>query len=498
MNDRKAADSQFERLNRLTVEKPCEASWESMEGGYRERFCTRCEKRVYDFRHLTEKEIERRIEAHRGSICARLTRNAEGDILFVGSHLPGTPQENASAPLPARLRRPQPAAAMLLTAILGATSASARSPGDDKVSSEAPRDPGTSRSGGDRIAVDEAMVVSAPEPEDFEVISGAVAVMAPPLHQAFEDSSLVLLATAGKTTAVEEIDPEEGYVEVETELEVEDVIKGGVTRGPVFLRYSAFAVPESDSAAVDEADSGRLRRGSLVLAFLEPSADSTGRNVYRALRHRPPMEVSEAQATAYRERLDELATALSPHSTGADGESAGESSMSTAEILDWLIKTAEEPLTRSEAVFALDGRDVTIAQRLRLRDALLRTRQIDWSDLALFRLVRAWAPKDSMEWLRVTAAEVARSAVRHDVAEPDLGSFWGAAESLGDRELMAHLSNGMGAIEALREKSLSDPGALTLDGELASSAVVRLSRELLQQFAERLEAEREPSEAAVR
>lgn len=69
-----------DRLNRLQNTFTCPASWEAMSGNARKRYCTECKKHVYDFAQLNERQIAALLEASRGNLCARLTRNTDGSI----------------------------------------------------------------------------------------------------------------------------------------------------------------------------------------------------------------------------------------------------------------------------------------------------------------------------------------------------------------------------------------------------------------------------------
>lgn len=65
-----------EKLNRLVIGSECRASWDEMQGDGARRFCAECQREVFDFAQMTEREIRARIEASHGRLCARLTRRA--------------------------------------------------------------------------------------------------------------------------------------------------------------------------------------------------------------------------------------------------------------------------------------------------------------------------------------------------------------------------------------------------------------------------------------
>jgi hypothetical protein len=65
-----------EKLNRLVIASECRASWDEMQGDGAQRFCAECQREVFDFAQMTEREIRARIETSQGRLCARLTRRA--------------------------------------------------------------------------------------------------------------------------------------------------------------------------------------------------------------------------------------------------------------------------------------------------------------------------------------------------------------------------------------------------------------------------------------
>ena len=108
-----------ERLNRLVIQSPCTASWETMEGEGAQRFCAECQREVYDFAQMTAASIHAELHARRGRMCARMTR--QGGRLVTAPAFEPPP---AATLLPRR--RPSAVAATLMTAWLAATSAPAQ------------------------------------------------------------------------------------------------------------------------------------------------------------------------------------------------------------------------------------------------------------------------------------------------------------------------------------------------------------------------------------
>lgn len=500
----------FTYLNELRIGSSCGASWERMEGGYRERFCSRCEKRVHDFRRLTPAEIDRRIGAHRGGICARLTRDPDGDLVFLGS------AAQVEGPGPA-LRRAPPAAAYLLTALLGAASASAQSPADAGTGIESSREPEADGQPGElpdelptsgAYAADEELTVAGELGDIGEVTMGVLAAPADPLPVAFSASPLVVLATVAETKVIEDVDEieaEGGYGEVETELEVDVLLKGTLPRGPLRLRYFAYLGAEG---AADDAEWTILPAGSSVLALLEPSADdaeAVGEPIWRSLR--PPRTLTEDETDAYRVRLEALASLLSEAESAAGSAPAPETDAAppSPELIEWLVGTAEEPLTRTETVDELDAVEITQSQRERLVAALVATRRFAESDLALFDLVREWAPEESQRWLREAAGEAAWSASQGAEPLPELWLFQRAAEALGEDDLRSRIDAAQVRIGALYdaayavEAETGAPSARPSDaGLIAAQDAEAISRDLLRSLADELLGSSEQEEPPVR
>lgn len=71
----------FEILNKLQIASPCPASWESMKGDDRVRFCDSCAKHVYNVAELTSAEALRVIAENEGHPCLSLYRRNDGTVL---------------------------------------------------------------------------------------------------------------------------------------------------------------------------------------------------------------------------------------------------------------------------------------------------------------------------------------------------------------------------------------------------------------------------------
>lgn len=68
------------KLDRLQIPEPCSVGWENMTGDDRSRFCSACNKHVYDLSAGTRRRAEAIIATSRGNLCARIVRRADGSI----------------------------------------------------------------------------------------------------------------------------------------------------------------------------------------------------------------------------------------------------------------------------------------------------------------------------------------------------------------------------------------------------------------------------------
>lgn len=66
---------------RLKVASPCSADWNSMEGDDRCRFCSLCQKNVYNLAGLSEAEARKLTEETDDRVCVRFYRRTDGTVL---------------------------------------------------------------------------------------------------------------------------------------------------------------------------------------------------------------------------------------------------------------------------------------------------------------------------------------------------------------------------------------------------------------------------------
>lgn len=70
-----------ELLANIKVASPCSARWGQMAGDDRARFCTQCQKHVYNLSNLTADEAAVLIREREGSLCARFYQRVDGTVL---------------------------------------------------------------------------------------------------------------------------------------------------------------------------------------------------------------------------------------------------------------------------------------------------------------------------------------------------------------------------------------------------------------------------------
>jgi hypothetical protein len=66
---------------RLKVASPCSADWDSMKGDDQCRFCSLCQKNVYNLTGLSDVESRQLIEDKDGKVCVRFYQRQDGTVL---------------------------------------------------------------------------------------------------------------------------------------------------------------------------------------------------------------------------------------------------------------------------------------------------------------------------------------------------------------------------------------------------------------------------------
>ncbi len=253
----------------------------------------------------------------------------------------------------------------------------------------------------------------------WEVLDpGDTLAEADPLRQMFEESTLVVFGTTGASVPSESNGRRKMTV---TSLRLELVLRGHETARQVQIHHEASLAP-----------------GTRILAFLKPGSAGA----YEPIDASYALKALPDEAfTAYRERLESLARLPRDPSLHPD------------DLAEWLVATAEEPLTRKAAVVeigeALDalgdfaqrqrtsedptagalrtsfslrlstGQDLesepapaliaaffTDRHRERLSQALLASSTLDLSDLTLYEIVRSWDGEEALSWLAQQVGEV--------------------------------------------------------------------------------------------
>lgn len=402
-----------DKLNRLRIASPCTESWDGMTGDPVGRHCARCDRQVFDFARMTPRQIEARVEASGGRLCARITRAGDGCLVTLPPPEP---------PLDWTGRRASPVAAALVTALLalrGAAAELASAAAEEASAAPQPDLPGSGRAQPETVPRHAAISRVAGIVTDSEAapLPGASVV----LRDRRTGMEASTVTRADGRYAIE--DPAPGTYSLSVSLEGFDTIlhedlvvsAGRVTHVEVTMPLNldqitvgVLAVPadeplrqvfsESDlvvtgvvgtSVGIDPEDpskleteirvtsvfkgrhagrslfvahaedeeTGRFAPGTKVLAFLRAGDPRPGRQtVYIAAGWERGLEVFQDDAlAAYADRLD----ALKRITRRGDPQ--------PEELAEWLVATAEEPLVRKEAkadlISALSSLDALATER---------------------------------------------------------------------------------------------------------------------------------------
>jgi hypothetical protein len=548
-----------EKLNALVIGFECRTSWDEMKGDGPRRFCAECRREVLDLERLTPEQIHGHLQASRGKLCGRLTWR-DGRLVMAremeppesarpwalrrasaiaaglvaawlsAGHAEARTSEAAAAvggagegaakrePLPAPARR---ATSTPRAALRGRVTANGRPVEDVAVVARNVLDgrESTATTGSDgtftmpalpsgiydvegsragfSIAPHRAIVLQAGEQRRADLTAeadterallGAVAVEPDPLRKVYDESDLVVTAVVGSSVVVGR-DGEQA--EVVTDLHVESSIKGTVSGRDVAVRHVEYAAGDT-AVGSWRAD---FVPGTGVLAFLQRSeADVAlaGRPAFESVDyHSGIRKFGDAERAAYLARLDALAR--------IDREARRRGELSPADLAEWIVATAEDPLTRGEATAelrqaqqalaaaalksgtsaevaaedlkvlldrfhaeggtlrgeppaALLGAYLTATQRARLAAALGSTKTLSTGDRELFSIVRAWDEKAATDWL-------VRRLRTTDPKSGDSGELWwlfGVAEELDNDALRD-------AVAAAAERQLEMQGRWASD-----------------------------------
>jgi hypothetical protein len=68
-------------LGNVRIASPCNESWSRMRGDDRSRFCSGCQKNVYNVAGMTREEAVALIQDNEGELCLRLYKRSDGKVL---------------------------------------------------------------------------------------------------------------------------------------------------------------------------------------------------------------------------------------------------------------------------------------------------------------------------------------------------------------------------------------------------------------------------------
>ncbi len=74
-------DKMRSTLDLIQIASPCPASWESMKGDQRVRFCGQCRLNVYNLSEMSREEAEAFVSQREGRMCVRFFRREDGTVL---------------------------------------------------------------------------------------------------------------------------------------------------------------------------------------------------------------------------------------------------------------------------------------------------------------------------------------------------------------------------------------------------------------------------------
>lgn len=199
-----------------------------------------------------------------------------------------------------------------------------------------------------------------------------------PMRNLYLDSELIVVATVWAVSTT--LDPQ-GYQVVIAELSLDMVVKGTPPDSRVKVAYPAFVSCPAPP---------RYKVGERVLAFLKRSND--GQHYYTVGSHWGAKNLSPHVLEAYVARLQELQAIEN-----------SEASVRESQLLDWLVRCAEDPATRWEGAYELSPPEcgwtmlrpnfapqLSRSQKKRLAIALYRSPVIDKGELCLVNLLELW------------------------------------------------------------------------------------------------------------
>lgn len=383
-------------LDKIEITSPCNANWDEMAGSEQIRFCTECNKYVYNLSAMTRRDAEDLVATRRSQMCTRMIRDLNGGTITVDS-LP-----------PVRLlgRRPGPIASTVVSTILsiapgvgaiskspqasshlysqnesarktsrsvpGVTTAALTGAVSDEngtpisgavvtITSEAAgnlfsqittetgefRFDGLSartyiveiKANGYQLPTQHGLDLQNGEVHRMDIVMnkevhvmGAMGVPAQPLRSLFTESDRIVVGTVGKSVPVER-DGKSSLIK--TTLAVSQTIKGDGHKPALDLLQWSYS-----------RDQNEFKEGDKVLAFLQRRVDQPNNDVkdaYEPIYGSTSMKkLNESDLATYIRRLDQLK------------ELTGRSKPDPKEIAEWLVQCVEDQVTRWEGAFELE------------------------------------------------------------------------------------------------------------------------------------------------
>src|SRR5437762_657620 len=68
-------------LENIRVASPCSVDWGSMAGDTQVRFCSECQRHVYNLSAMTAEQATALIREKKGTLCARFYRRRDGTLM---------------------------------------------------------------------------------------------------------------------------------------------------------------------------------------------------------------------------------------------------------------------------------------------------------------------------------------------------------------------------------------------------------------------------------
>jgi hypothetical protein len=380
------------KLDSIRIPQPCSTEWEQMSGDDRTRFCNECNKHVYNLSAMTRRQAEAIIEASRGKLCARVTRQEDGTTVVKDDFILPTAGLH-------HIRRASPIASAVVSAMMAVSpvmAAQTSAPAKQSTSvllQQGQKKPGAqphdtnSTLSGNVLSTDGAIpnaIVTLINPNTGDMrgtiskddgafqfdllkpnlytikveaadfastqtnvnlqqnqqqkvnvfmqgvrmvrLGGIIATREQPLRTLYNESDLIVAATAGNSVRVQS---ERESNLMKTALNVFSTLKGKTKKSVVYVYHWTYKELD-DSFAKDKKQ----------LVFLRHS--ERGKDGYEVddLNY-GVKKLSDADLTIYAQRIAELAKIMQA------------AKPDDAQIVEWLVRCVEEKATRQEGLMEL-------------------------------------------------------------------------------------------------------------------------------------------------